>query len=223
MKKKSIIISAIIFAVLVIDQVSKIWVKTNMTIGQEFSILGADWAYIYFVENPGMAFGLTFGGDWGKLALSLFRIGAVGFLFYFLRRLVLEGANMGILVSFSLIIAGAMGNIIDSIFYGVIFSASYAHGDPAVMFPQDGGYAGFLFGKVVDMFYFPLIDTMLPEWIPIWGGKPFQFFKPVFNVADSAICVGIAILLLFQRSFFKKEEVKKQESSETEVAQENSL
>jgi len=177
-----------------------------MTYGSDFPILGLDWAFIHFVENPGMAFGLSLGGDYGKLALSLFRIGAVGFLFYFISNLIKEGASVGILISFALIIAGALGNIIDSAFYGLIFSESTFHGDPATMFPEGGGYAGFLFGKVVDMFYFPVIDTILPEWVPFWGGQPFLFFKPVFNIADSSICVGVVVFLFYQHTFFKKKE-----------------
>lgn len=206
MQKKSIIVSIIIAAVIIVDQAVKFWVKTNMSYGADFPILGQSWAYIHFVENEGMAFGLKLGGSYGKLALSLFRLAAVGFLIYFLRRLIKEGASMGVLVSFALIIAGALGNIIDSAFYGLIFSESLVHGPPAEFLPEGGGYAGFLFGKVVDMFYFPMIDTILPEWVPFIGGSRFEFFKPVFNVADSAICVGVAILLIFQRSFFKKEE-----------------
>jgi len=193
-----------------------------MAYGDDFSILGLNWAYIHFVENNGMAFGLSLGGEYGKLALSLFRIIAVGFLFYLIVRLIKENAGIGILISFSLIVAGALGNIIDSIFYGMIFSESPYHGGLAELFPKDGGYATIFHGKVVDMFYFPLIDTLLPEWFPIWGGERFQFFKPVFNVADSAICVGVVILLLFQRSFFssKKEQTAGEQvlASDAEIA-----
>lgn len=206
MRSKVITVSAIVVIILILDQALKFWVKTNMSYGADFPILGLDWAYIHFVENEGMAFGLKLGGSYGKLALSLFRLGAVGFLIYFLSRLIREGASMGVLISFALIIAGAFGNIIDSAFYGLLFSESLVHGTPAEFLPNDGGYAGFLFGKVVDMFYFPMIDTILPDWIPFFGGSRFEFFKPVFNIADSAICVGVATLLLFQRSFFKKED-----------------
>lgn len=180
-----------------------------MEYGDQFSIFGMDWAYIHFVENNGMAFGFSFGGQVGKLALSLFRIGAVAFLIYYVRRLVKEGANMGLLVCFALILAGAIGNILDSIFYGIMFSESPLHGGLATMFPEGGGYSSLLFGKVVDMLYFPMIDTILPDWVPFWGGERFQFFKPVFNVADSAISVGIISMLLFQRQFFKNIEDKK--------------
>lgn len=200
-------LTALVILILIIDQLSKIWVKTNMQYGDQLSIFGADWAYIHFVENNGMAFGLSLGGKIGKLALSLFRIGAVGFLIYFLKRLIQTGQNMGVLICFSLILAGAIGNILDSAFYGIIFSESPYHGGVAEMFPSGGGYASFLHGKVVDMLYFPMVDTFLPEWMPFWGGERFQFFKPVFNIADSSISVGIMSLLIFQRGFFKNDEL----------------
>lgn len=174
-----------------------------MQYGEEIWMLGLSWARIHFVENNGMAFGFSLGGDYGKLALSLFRILAVGFLIYYLRLLIKAGASLGLLISFGLILAGAIGNIIDSALYGMIFSESPFHGGLAQMFPEGGGYAGFLHGKVVDMLYFPMVDTTLPEWFPIWGGEPFQFFKPVFNIADSSITAGVLNILLFQRSFFK--------------------
>ncbi|HMO39843.1 MAG TPA: lipoprotein signal peptidase [Saprospiraceae bacterium] len=208
---------AIIILVLLVDQALKIWIKTNMTYGEEFGILGLSWARIHFVENPGMAFGIEFGGGYGKLALSLFRILAVGFLIYYLRQLIQSHAPMGLLASFALILAGAFGNIIDSAFYGLIFSESSYHG-VATMFPEGGGYAGFLYGKVVDMFYFPLYDGTLPEWVPFWGGEEVLFFRPVFNVADSAITAGVLAILIFQRSFFnnpKKEEDTGQPALET--------
>jgi len=178
--------------------------------------MGLEWAKIHFVENEGMAFGITFGGSAGKLFLSLFRIVMVGFLGYMINKLIKEGESMGLLISFALIIAGAIGNIIDSVFYGVIFSESGYHLPKAVFMPEDGGYAPMLFGKVVDMFYFPMVDTILPDWVPFWGGESFRFFKPVFNVADSAISIGVVSILIFHRKFFKGEEKKKEEAS-TEV------
>lgn len=202
--------------ILVLDQALKIWVKTNMEYGDQISMLGADWAYIHFVENNGMAFGISLGGKAGKLALSLFRIGAVAFLIYYLKKLIEVGQNKGVLICFGLILAGAIGNIIDSLFYGVIFSESPYHGGLAQMFPEGGGYGSFLYGKVVDMFYFPLIDTYWPEWLPWIGGNRFQFFKPVFNIADSSISVGIISLLLFQRKFFNQENPVKKNSGEEE-------
>ena len=174
-----------------------------MTYGEEFGIFGLPWARIHFVENEGMAFGISLGGATGKLALSLFRILAVFFLVYLIRTLIRAKESFGLLLSFSLILAGAIGNILDSAFYGLIFSASLYHGGLAELFPEGGGYAPFLFGKVVDMLYFPMIDTRLPEWIPVWGGERFQFFKPVFNIADTAISTGVISLLLFHRKFLR--------------------
>jgi signal peptidase II len=201
---KALKIVLIIIGVLVIDQWLKIWIKTNLAYGDEFPMLGLPWAKIHFVENRGMAFGLELGGEHGKLALSLFRIVAVGFLLYYLRLLLRSKVKFGLIVCFALILAGALGNIIDSAFYGLIFSESSPHG-PATLFPEGGGYAGFLHGRVVDMFYFPMFRGTYPEWFPLWGGEPFLFFRPVFNVADAAITCGVLSLLIFFRSFFSSE------------------
>ncbi|MCF8246617.1 MAG: lipoprotein signal peptidase [Saprospiraceae bacterium] len=203
--KKSLKVALIILAVLVVDQWLKIWIKTNLAYGEEMQLLGQKWALIHFVENEGMAFGITLGGDYGKLALSLFRIAAVCFLFYYLRLLLRSKVSFGLIASFSLILAGAIGNIIDSAFYGLIFSQTPYHGGVATMFPEGGGYAGFLHGKVVDMFYFPMFEGFFPEWLPMWGGEHFQFFRPVFNVADAAITTGVLSLLIFFRSFFSSQ------------------
>jgi len=210
--KRSTLTILILFSVLLIDQVLKIWIKTHMTYGEEFGILGLSWARIHFVENEGMAFGISFGGSGGKLALSLFRIVAVGFLIYILRSLIKARESVGLIACFALILAGAIGNILDSAFYGLIFSESSYHGAPAVMFPDGGGYAPFLFGRVVDMFYFPMIDTIMPDWVPVIGGERFQFFKPVFNVADSAISVGVLSMLFFHRDFLRSGSTKEEDT-----------
>lgn len=208
--KKSTAVLITILTILIIDQLVKIYVKTHIHYGDGFDMLGLSWAKIHFVENEGMAFGLSFGGLTGKYILSIFRIIMVVFLFYILRNLIKHKETYGLIISFSMIIAGALGNIIDSMFYGLIFSESYFHGGLATMFPPEGGYGSFLTGKVVDMLYFPMIDTVLPEWMPLWGGERFEFFRPVFNIADSAITVGVASILLFHRRFFNSETVKEE-------------
>ena len=187
----------VIFLVLLIDQISKFWIKLNMTIGESFSVLG-DWFQIYFIENNGMAFGWEFGAQYGKLVLSIFRIIAVALLFYFIYYLVKKKTKFGPLLGISLITAGALGNIIDGMFYGMIFSESTFF-EVATLFPEGGGYAGFLQGKVVDMLYFPLF--IFPEWVPFFGGQ--IFFSPIFNIADSAITIGFLYLLIFQWDFLK--------------------
>ena len=187
----------IVMLLLLFDQLLKIWVKTHMELHESIEI--TPWFYICFTENPGMAFGIEV---IGKLFLSLFRIVAVIFIGYYLWKLVKRNYAFGFIVCISMILAGAMGNIIDSVFYGVIFDHSY--GQVATLFPPDGGYGTWLHGKVVDMFYFPLIEATLPEWLPIWGGQEFVFFRPIFNLADSSICVGVFLLLLFYRDTFSK-------------------
>ncbi|MFA7493394.1 MAG: lipoprotein signal peptidase [Proteiniphilum sp.] len=184
---------AVVVAVLLIDQLSKIWVKTHM--GLKDSIDVFDWFQIYFVENPGMAFGIEAGG---KLFLSLFRIIAVIFIFIYLSQLIKRNYKSGFIACVALILAGASGNIIDSIFYGVIFEASYI-GHVASFVPWGEGYASLLHGKVVDMLYFPLISGKYPDWVPFLGGEEFLFFRFIFNIADSAITVGVILILLFYR------------------------
>ncbi|NNE25247.1 MAG: lipoprotein signal peptidase [Saprospiraceae bacterium] len=217
--KNSWLLIAVIFVIVLIDQCLKFYIKLNFTIGEGFDILGLSWAKIHFIENKGMAFGLEFGGELGKYVLSLFRIGMVVFLAYILRGMMRDKESLGLQISFALIIAGALGNIIDSAFYGLIFSESGYHNMNAIatLFPEGGGYAPFLQGKVVDMFYFPMVDTYLPEWFPFWGGERFQFFRPVFNVADSAISIGVALILIFHRSYFLSKEKQKSEADKTQL------
>lgn len=174
-----------------------------MFLGEEHYIAG-NWFIIHFTENEGMAFGLRFGGEWGKLMLSIFRIIAIVLIGWYLVSITRKQESKGLIFSVALVFAGAMGNMIDSAFYGMIFSDSY--GRVAEVFPADGGYATFLHGKVVDMFYFPVIQTQMPAWVPFWGAKEFIFFRPVFNIADSSITVGVLYLLLFQGMIFKKKE-----------------
>ena len=190
----------LIILILIADQVIKIWVKTHMVIGQELSIFG-NWGFIHFIENNGMAFGMEMGGQTGKIALSIFRILAIGGIFWFLLSLIRKKANICLILSVSAILAGAIGNIIDCAFYGIIFSESYTQ--PAVLFPPAGGYSSFLLGRVVDMFYFPVINTHWPDWSPFRPGESFVFFRPVFNIADSAITCGVFAIVLFQKKMFK--------------------
>lgn len=187
LKDKRFICIAIFIAVIVLDQVSKIWVKTHMSLGS--SIWIADWFQINFQENNGMAFSIEMGN---KIFLTTFRIIAVGALFYIINKIIKEGYKTGFIVCMVLITAGALGNIIDCVFYGVLFSDS--HGQIAEFMPAAGGYSSLLYGKVVDMLYFPI--CRLPEWVPVFGGD--IFFRPVFNIADSAVCTGVFCVLAFQ-------------------------
>ncbi|MCB9175138.1 MAG: lipoprotein signal peptidase [Flavobacteriales bacterium] len=197
----------IIFLVLLVDQYSKIWVKTHMMLGQEFPVFG-NWFYINFIENPGMAFGMEFGGDYGKLALSIFRIVAVSAIGYVLFTLPKETPK-GLKICGALVLAGALGNIIDSAFYGKIFNSSL--NQIATFLPEGGGYSSFLHGRVVDMFFFPLFHGVFPDWFPFWGGEEYLFFRPVFNVADASISIGIALIFIFHRDFFKTKPINKDE------------
>lgn len=199
MSKKKI--ALIIIALIFIDQAVKIWIKTNMMLGESITVF-PNWFFIHFIENPGAAFGMQFGGDYGKLALSIFRIVLVGGVFWYIGKLIKKKAPAGLIVGFGLILAGALGNIIDSMFYGMIFSES-TYNTVATLFPEGGGYAGFLHGKVVDMLYFPLFEGTFPAWFPWSGGQQFIFFSPVFNLADSFISIGLIYIVLFQRKYFK--------------------
>ncbi|MCB0515796.1 MAG: lipoprotein signal peptidase [Chitinophagales bacterium] len=196
MKKKHLI--GIILLILFIDQCFKIWIKTHFYLGEEINVIG-NWFKLHFIENEGMAFGLSLNFSYGKPILTLFRIMAVVLLFFVLNHLYKKGASKLVLISFSFIIAGAIGNIIDSLFYGLIFNESLYHPhNIAQLFPPEGGYAPLLFGRVVDMLYFPLYEGTLPSWIPFWGGEYVIFFRPVFNIADAAISVGFILLLISQ-------------------------
>ncbi|HKJ47641.1 MAG TPA: lipoprotein signal peptidase [Christiangramia sp.] len=191
----------LIVVILLIDQISKLYIKTHFALGEEIEVF--DWFRILFVENEGMAWGTKIPGEYGKLALTLFRLAAIVGIGYWLWDSVKKGGSRVLIASIALIFAGAFGNIIDSVFYGVIFNDSY--GQVASFLPESGGYSSLFHGKVVDMLYFPLWKGYLPEWIPIWGGKYFTFFEPVFNIADSAISVGVAMLLFFNKRAFPKE------------------
>lgn len=193
-------VTIIVLLLLIIDQAVKLWIKTHMTLGESIPVFGS-WFQIYFIENNGMAFGMQLGGTFGKFALSSLRLVLIGFIIYYIVKLIKMDASRGILTGMALILVGAMGNIVDSMFYGLIFNES-TFTSAASIFPDEGGYAPFLFGKVVDMLYFPLVDTTLPDWVPFWGGEHFIFFRPIFNIADSCITIGVGYLLIFHRKFF---------------------
>lgn len=194
--------SFIIILILLIDQISKIYIKTNFVLGEEIRVL--EWFRILFVENEGMAWGAKIPGEYGKLLLTLFRLGAIVGIGYWLWDSVRNKGSRALITAISFIFAGALGNIIDSVFYGVIFEHSY--GQVATFLPEGGGYGTLFHGKVVDMLYFPLFEGILPKWIPFWGGEYFSFFDPVFNIADTAISSGVALLLIFNKRAFPKKE-----------------
>lgn len=198
--KKSLII---VIAILLIDQIVKVWVKLNFTIGEEVDLIG-DWCKLHFIENEGMAFGMAFGGVAGKYVLTFLRIIASVLIGWYLLKLIKKGGNKLAVYSFTLIFAGAVGNIIDSMFYGLLFSESTFF-SVSQFLPEGGGYAPMFLGKVVDMFYFPIIDTTLPQWIPFFGGNDFRFFNAIFNISDVSITIGVVILLI-SLIFAKKED-----------------
>lgn len=207
-KKQARLVVLLVAALIVVDQVVKILVKTNMQIGEDIPLIG-EWCRLHFIENEGFAFGMSMGGATGKVVLTLVRLVASAVIAWLLVRMVKGGTRSSLVVSLALIFAGAVGNLVDSCFYGLIFNESYY--SVATLFPADGGYAPLLQGKVVDMFYFPLFEFDWPTWVPLVGGNHFEFFNAIFNVADSAITIGIVWLMIDQ--FFIAPKYKKSEEN----------
>ncbi len=207
-KKQARLVVLLVAALIVVDQVVKILVKTNMQIGEDIPLIG-EWCRLHFIENEGFAFGMSMGGATGKVVLTLVRLVASAVIVWLLVRMVKGGTRSSLVVSLALIFAGAVGNLVDSCFYGLIFNESYY--SVATLFPADGGYAPLLQGKVVDMFYFPLFEFDWPTWVPLVGGNHFEFFNAIFNVADSAITIGIVWLMIDQ--FFIAPKYKKSEGN----------
>ncbi len=214
-------VALLIIAVLLADQALKFYIKTNFYLGEEHNVIG-EWFKLHFVENEGMAWGWQFGGEFGKIILTLFRLVAVIFGTFYLRNIILKNYHKGFIICASLIYAGALGNLIDSMFYGMLFSNS----EPflvAQFLPEAGGYTSFLHGKVVDMLYFPIVkDAHYPSWFPFWGGEEFEFFRPVFNLADASISTGVIALLVWQKKFFHHTEAAVNNTVETEAVVDDS-
>jgi signal peptidase II len=215
----------LIFLVIAADQALKIWIKVNHPIGEVTRLFGFDWARLHFIENPGMAWGMMFGGaQWGKAALTIFRLLAIIFGTWYLFKITREKYNKGFIICAALIYAGALGNLIDSMFYGMIFDKGMLY-DPVMKdyMPYYGvakfsshGYQGFLFGNVVDMLYFPMVRSTFPQWMPLLGGKQFEFFSPIFNIADASISIGVVTLLIFQKRFFRKADEEHHDAVQTD-------
>lgn len=201
-----------ILIVLLIDQIIKIYVKTHFNLQESYTLInssdGRPKGEILFIENPGMAFGVQLWGKYGKLILSLFRIIASVFGVYYIRHIIRKKEHWGYIFCVALIFAGAVGNIIDSAFYGLIFDRSTTD-HIATLFPASGGYETFLYGEVVDMFHFPVWRGTFPDWFPGWGGEDFEFFSPIFNFADASISMGVVLIFIFQKRFFKKHREEK--------------
>lgn len=222
MKLKHIFL--ITLAILIADQVLKVFIKTNYYLGEEHAVIsGIPWFRMHFIENEGMAYGWKLGGDWGKMALTLFRLVAVIFGTFYLAYTVRKNYHPGFIVCATLIYAGAIGNLIDSLFYGMLFENSDPYAQnvarAAIQDGFSGGYASFLHGKVVDMLYFPIItDARFPSWVPLWGGESFEFFRPVFNIADASISLGVLFILIFQKKFFSAKDESFHPTVETSSA-----
>ncbi|MBU3714148.1 MAG: lipoprotein signal peptidase [Ferruginibacter sp.] len=213
---KKIHVVAIVLFVVLFDQLLKFYVKLNFELNTSHKVFG-EWFQLYFVENPGMAYGWKFGGNWGKIALTVFRMGAVVFGVFYLGRIVRQKYHKGFIICASLVFAGALGNLIDSCFYGLIFDKGMLYNAGINDYSNymglanvsSHGYASFLHGNVVDMLHFPILKGTFPSWFPVWGGEDFEFFRPVFNIADAAISSGVIAILIFQKKFFPKNDADK--------------
>jgi signal peptidase II len=217
-------LALIVALVVIADQALKIYIKTTLPLNTSREMLGESFQ-LYFVENPGMAYGWKFGGEWGKVALTVFRLIAVVFGTWYLGSIIKKKYHKGFIIMAGLVYAGAIGNLIDSCFYGMIFDKGmlynaalndYVNYEGLARFSSTG-YASFLHGNVVDMFYFPVIRGTFPDWFPLWGGEPFEFFRPIFNIADAAITTGVLSILVFQRRYFKHAGNEQHNTVETET------
>lgn len=217
-------LALIVALVVIADQALKIYIKTTLPLNTSREMLGESFQ-LYFVENPGMAYGWKFGGEWGKVALTVFRLIAVVFGTWYLGSIIKKKYHKGFIIMAGLVYAGAIGNLIDSCFYGMVFDKGmlynaalndYVNYEGLARFSSTG-YASFLHGNVVDMFYFPVIRGTFPDWFPLWGGEDFEFFRPIFNIADAAITTGVLSILVFQRRFFKHAGNEQHNTVETET------